>query len=336
MILLVGAGAVGTILTTYLLAGGREPLKVYVRDRDLSALQTVDAARVDHVTSGRPPLITGKPALTTSLDLDGVDYVMLCVKFPDLEGVLEQIGDIPEGCTLISTLNGVNSLRVIRERFPHARVVPMSVMFNGQRLGPLHARITTKPIVMAGTDDSRLLDMFGRSGMQVVGVAGEAAVWGKLLINLANALGAATHTTFKDLFTHPDLRACYVGVLDEAIAVLHAAGKLVRILLAEVAEAGHAKQRLRALGGLLAVELHDVHRQQHVLLDGAPGQKHRRLEHRADAARRPGDLAAFDGEAAARRALQSEDQLQETALAATARAHDRDEFAVTDVEGDAA
>mgnify|MGYP000421525906 CR=1 FL=1 len=224
MILLVGAGAVGTILTTYLLAGGREPLKVYVRDRDLSALQTVDAARVDHVTSGRPPLITGKPALTTSLDLDGVDYVMLCVKFPDLEGVLEQIGDIPEGCTLISTLNGVNSLRVIRERFPHARVVPMSVMFNGQRLGPLHARITTKPIVMAGTDDSRLLDMFGRSGMQVVGVAGEAAVWGKLLINLANALGAATHTTFKDLFTHPDLRACYVGVLDEAIAVLHAAG----------------------------------------------------------------------------------------------------------------
>ncbi len=224
MILLVGAGAVGTILTAYLMEAGREPLKVYVRDRDLQALQTVDATRVDHVTSGRPPLITPKPALTTALDLDGVDYLVLCVKFPDLAGVLEQIGSIPDRCTLVSTLNGVNSLRVIRERFPRAKVVPMSVMFNGQRLGPLHARITTKPIVMAGSDDPRLLGMFGRSGMQVLGVAGEAAVWGKLLINLANALGAATHTTFKDLFTHPDLRACYVGVLDEAIAVLRAAG----------------------------------------------------------------------------------------------------------------
>lgn len=245
MILLVGAGAVGTILTAYVLNAGKEPIKVYVRDRDLSGMQTVDAVRVDHVTSGRPPLILPKPALTTSLDLEGVDYLVLCVKFPDLAGVLEQIPAIPPGCTLISTLNGVNSLRVIRERFPQARVVPMSIMFNGQRLGPLHARITTKPIVMAGSDDGRLLGMFGRSGMQVISVAGEAAVWGKLLINLANAIGAATHTTFKDLFTHPDLRACYVGVLDEAIAVLAAAGIRYKLPM----PVGYAGYRLLLLHG---------------------------------------------------------------------------------------
>lgn len=224
MMLLVGAGAVGTILTAYGMAGGRMPIKLYVRDKDLAATQTTERVRVDHVLSGRPPVIAPKPALTTSLDLEGVDYLVLCVKYPALAELLDQLGPIPAGCTLVSTLNGVGGLRMIRERFPSARVVPMSIMFNGQLLAPLHARITTKPLVLIGSDDPRLLGMFGKSGMVTQRAAGEASVWGKLLINLANALCGATHTTFKDLFTHADLRACYLAVLDEAVAVMNAAG----------------------------------------------------------------------------------------------------------------
>lgn len=224
MMLLIGAGAVGTILTAHAVAAARMPFRLYVREKDLAAIQTVDQVRVDHVLGGRPSLQVPKPPLTPSLSLEGVRYLVLCVKYPQLGALLDALGPVPPGCTLVSTLNGVGGLRLIRERHPGVPVVPMSIMFNGQLLGPLHARITTKPQILVGSDDAELLGAFSSAGLKADRVAGEAAVWGKLLINLANALCAATHTTFKDLFTHADLRACYVGVLDEAIHVLQGAG----------------------------------------------------------------------------------------------------------------
>lgn len=223
MMLVVGAGAVGTILCAHLTAAKREPVKLYVREKDVDALQTIQNVRVEHAGATHPPIIAPKPQLTRALALDDIDYLLLCVKFPQLDGVLDQIGKVPESCSIVSTLNGVGALRRIRERFPQARAVPMSIMFNGQLLEPLHARITTKPQVLIGSDDRRLLRAFGPS-MQVKRVAGESAAWGKLLINLANAICALTHTTFKDLLTQPDLRAIYVAVLDEAITLLNTAG----------------------------------------------------------------------------------------------------------------
>lgn len=222
--LVVGAGAVGTILCAYLTAARREPVKLYCRDKDIDALQTVQSIRVEHAGSNFPPIVAPKPLLTRSLALDDVDYLLLCVKFPNLDPLLDQLGDVPERCTIVSTLNGVGALRHIRERLPHARVVPMTVMFNGQLLEPLHARITTRPQVLIGTEDARLLGAFGDSGMHVAQVSGESAAWGKLLINLANAICALTHTTFKDLLTQPDMRAIYVAVVDEAVQLLDRAG----------------------------------------------------------------------------------------------------------------
>lgn len=224
MMLVVGAGAVGTILCAYLTAAKREPVKLYVREKDVATLQTVQDIRVEHPGAQFPPVVAPKPQLTRSLALDEVDYLVICVKFPNLDELLEQIAPVPPHCTIVSTLNGVGALRRIRERFPQARVAPMTVMFNGQLLEPLHARITTKPQVMIGSDDARLLQSFGDSGMQVTRVAGESAAWGKLLINLANAICALTHTTFKDLLTQPDLRAIYVAVIDEAVRLLDRAG----------------------------------------------------------------------------------------------------------------
>lgn len=224
MMLVVGAGAVGTILAAYLGRAGRLPQKIYVRDKDLAALQDVNQIRVENAGSRQAPVSVAKPALTPSLALDGVDYLLICVKFPQLDALLDQLGAIPPGTTIVSTLNGIAALRRIRERFPAARVVPMSVMFNGQLLAPLHAQITTKPLVLIGSDDARLLGAFAGSGLQVKAVAGESAVWGKLLINLANAICALTHTTFKDLFTHPDLRTTYAAVVTEAVELLQRAG----------------------------------------------------------------------------------------------------------------
>ncbi len=230
MILLIGPGAVGTILATHLMAAKKQPLRLYVREKYLAAMQALPHLQMDYA-SERAPLIAEKPELTTSLDLTGVDYVFLCVKFPDLDALLSQLPSIPPTCTLVSTLNGIAPLRLIKERLPHARLVPMSVMFNGQLPAPLHAKITTKAQVLIGSDDARLLDCFKGSGLQVMRAEGESAVWGKLLINLANAVCAITHTTFRDLLSQPNMRAIYVAVLDEAVALLELANTPYQLLV---------------------------------------------------------------------------------------------------------
>lgn len=222
MILIVGGGAVGTILATYLMAA-RRPVTLLIRPRDSAAYAAARELRTDAIAGS--PLVAAKPAVTAALDLSGIDYLFVCVKFPALDGLLAQLpAALPQGLTLVSTLNGVAGTRRIRERFPHARVAAMSVMFNGQLLAPLHAQITTRPQALIGSEDARLLSLFDGSGMQVKRARGEAAAWGKLLINLANAICALTHTTFKDLLTQPDLRAIFGAVLDEAVSAIEAAG----------------------------------------------------------------------------------------------------------------
>lgn len=224
MILLIGPGAVGTILATHLVQAGHEALTLYVRERHLARLQPLTHLRMDFSDPARAPMTVPRPPLVTTLDLTGVDYVFLCVKFPDLDALLDQLPPVPPQCTLVSTLNGVAALRRIRERLPQAKVVPMTIMYNGQLPEPLHATLTTRAEVIVGARDSRLLSCFEGSGMKVTSAAGDTAVWGKLLINLANAIGALTHSTFRDMLTQPDLRRIFVATMDEAVTLLRRAG----------------------------------------------------------------------------------------------------------------
>lgn len=222
MIVIVGAGAVGTLLATYLAAGERE-VALYARPKDLARFEDIGQLRVDF-PDGRAPLLAPRPRLVTTLNLAGVSQLLIAVKYPDLEGLLAQLPDpIPTACTLVSTLNGVAPLRLLRAHRPGARIVPMSVMMNGQLDAPLHARLTTRAEIVLGSDEASIVAPYRDLGLVLKTANGDEAVWGKLLINLANAICALTRTTFKDLFNDRDLRRVYVAVLDEATQALDAA-----------------------------------------------------------------------------------------------------------------
>ena len=225
-ILVIGAGAVGTTLAAYLTAAGQT---VGIVGRDLSKFKNVQILTVDRI-SGAPALTAHKPELSAAIDLAGVAYVFLCVKYAALEQVLLQLpSTLPSGLTLVSTLNGVSALPLLQRRYPTGQVANMTVMFNAQLVSPLHSQMTTKPQIVIDSADARLLGLFRHSGMEVKRTSGQAVAWGKLLFNLANAVCALTHTTAKDLLTVPDLRAIYAAVLDEAVGVLEHAGLCYRL-----------------------------------------------------------------------------------------------------------
>ncbi len=222
MILIIGPGAVGTILAAHLRAAG-QPVRLLVRERSLSAYQQASEMRIERV--GRTPLVAPKPEIVTEANLAGVSLVLICVKFHDLDAALSLLpSPLPAGVTVVSTLNGIRALQRIRHLRPFERAMALTIMFNGQWLGPLRARLTTQAQIVLGSRDAAIAEQLRGSEMKLKCAEAESAVWGKLLINLANAICALTHSTFKDLLSNPDLRAVYVAVLDEAVKLIERAG----------------------------------------------------------------------------------------------------------------
>jgi 2-dehydropantoate 2-reductase len=223
MTLIIGAGAVGTVLAAYLMQAGR-PVALYLREKDLPAYRGKTSLRMEHA-SGAAPIVVAAPDHVTALSLQGIETVLLCVKHPALAGVLASLPHpLPPGVRLVSCLNGVGIAERLRREFPGANVANLTIMFNAQLPQPLHAQITTRAEVYLASDDAGLFALFKGTQLTVRKARGEAAAWGKLLINLNNAICAITHNTFKDMLQDKSMIAAFVMVLDESVAMLEAAG----------------------------------------------------------------------------------------------------------------
>lgn len=224
----IGAGSVGTVLAGHLARAGRNVV-LQVRPGRLDAYQQVDTLRIvdadDRLVAEQPA-----PRLVDSLQADGLACVYLAVKYPDLSAVLEQLdSQLPPGVVLAPCLNGVGLAQTLAQRFPDNPVAPLTIMFNARVESALSVRLTTRAEILVGGDDrAAVIDAFAGSGMAVKR-ASESTEWGKLLINLNNAVCAVTGTGFADLFSDAGLSRAFVLVMDEAVAVFKAAGKPVEL-----------------------------------------------------------------------------------------------------------
>ena len=220
MLTFAGAGAVGVTLATHLAASGK-PVRLYARDKDQAAFTAAGQLRLDRPRGGA--LTAPLPLLTSRLFDEDTRYLVIATKFGALDALLSQLHNAPPTLTVVSTLNGVRALSLIRERLPHCKAMALTIMFNAQHTGTLHAQLTTKPAVILADGDAPLRALLAGTGLALSHAKGEQACWGKLLINLANAIGALTQSTFRDLLSEPDLRAIFVAVLDEAVDRIEAA-----------------------------------------------------------------------------------------------------------------
>jgi 2-dehydropantoate 2-reductase len=152
--------------------------------------------------------------------------VLVTVKSPDTAAIADAIAQhAPADAVIVSLQNGVGNASILRERLPGRRVlagmVPFNVMARGE--GRFH-RGTSGDIVIEQDDagTAARLSVPGLSMRPSRNIAG--VQWGKLLVNLNNALNALADLPLRQQLAQRSWRTLFADQMAEGLAAIRAEG----------------------------------------------------------------------------------------------------------------
>lgn len=228
-----GAGAIGCFIGGSLLASGnpvvligREPLQDDIAKHGLT-VSDLDG-RERHVSAQRVRYATDLEAVAEG------DIVIVSVKSGDTEHAGQQlIRHLKPTATVFSFQNGVGNAETLAGRLD-CDVVPAMVPFNVLWRDGAHFHRATSGSVLLGDHprSRRLREILIRSGVPCdVRTDMDAVLWGKLLVNLNNALNALSDRPLRQQLLDRNYRRVLADCVDEGLAVCAAQGiKPARIL----------------------------------------------------------------------------------------------------------
>ncbi len=224
-----GAGSIGCYLGGQLASGGakvtfigRQKFKTALEDNGLT---------LTHFD--RESLVISPDAFTFSLspeDIAAADIILVTVKSQDTEDAGQVIKThAKSNALIISFQNGVSNADVLRQSLTGqtvlGAVVPFNVTSTGR--GQFHSG-TEGYLTVEANDDPRLQALaadFAKAG-QGIALSGDiaAAQWGKLLVNLNNALNALSGGTLRQALMQRGYRLALAKMVEEALGVVRGAG----------------------------------------------------------------------------------------------------------------
>ncbi|PZU48611.1 MAG: 2-dehydropantoate 2-reductase [Sphingomonas sp.] len=216
-----GAGMIGIYV------GG-----LLARDADVSLIgrpSMLDALKDGlHLTDvdGLDETVTDYTPTTDPAALSGADLVLVTVKSMQTQDAAAAIAaHAPPGALIISFQNGVSNADALRAALPGRTVLAGMVPFNVAQRGPAHFhRGTAGGLVV---EDSPALAPFEallsrsfelKKSANIVGIQ-----WGKLLVNLNNAINAVSGVSLAEEFGQRDYRRSWALAMSEGLALLKAA-----------------------------------------------------------------------------------------------------------------
>lgn len=224
-IVVAGAGSVGCFIGgmvqgagTKVTLLGRARIADELADHGLTLTDAEGGTvqhRPDQVTIGTDPALLGQ-----------ADLILVTVK----SGATADMADLISvharaGTPVVSLQNGVGNAAILRERlaaFPVlAGMVPFNVLHMGD--GRFHRGSSGKVIVQ--TSPHQVEAVLHVPGLDCVAADDmQAVLWGKLVMNLNNALNALSGMGLRDQLEHPGWRRLLADMQTEAYGALKAAG----------------------------------------------------------------------------------------------------------------
>jgi 2-dehydropantoate 2-reductase len=226
-IAIFGAGSVGCFIGgAWAAAGaklsfiGREKVRREIADNGL-ALSDYSGWHI-HLAHDLIDFSTKPAALARA------DIIALCVKSDATAAAAKEIArHARKGTCVISFQNGVSNAEMLRPMLPRFEVAQAMVPFNIARMGQgrWHKGTSGDLVVEQGEKTRALAELVGKSRARLsLAQDMKSVAWGKLLINLNNAVNALSGETLLQQLGKRDYRRVLAASIVEALELLKAAG----------------------------------------------------------------------------------------------------------------
>ena len=226
-VLVMGTGSIGGWLGGRLQAAGAN-VHFVGRPRMLDALARQGLTLTDR-DGGRLQLPAASLQLHRAVPAGlAPGLVLLCVKSgATADAALELGRQLPAGTLVLSMQNGLHNGAIAQAAAPGLVVLPGMVAYNVAELGPGHLHRGSDG-GLAAQDHPALrpwLPQLAAAGLSLSLHADLQPVqWGKLLLNLNNAVNALSGLPLRDQLLDRDLRCCTAALIEETLTLLDSAG----------------------------------------------------------------------------------------------------------------
>ena len=224
-IVVAGAGAIGCFVGGMLASVGRK-VALLARPRVIDEIARNGLRLTGY--DGWDRMIAAD-RLTLSDDphiLDGAAIILVTVKSADTPHMAELIArHAPEAAVIVSLQNGVGNADVLRARLPGRVVLAGMVPFNVLPRAEGHFHRASSGDIIIARDAVGTAARLSVPDLTVKPSDDIAAVqWGKLIVNLTNALNALSGLPLREQLAQRAWRRVIADQMAEGVAVLKAAG----------------------------------------------------------------------------------------------------------------
>ncbi|MBP0111263.1 2-dehydropantoate 2-reductase [Bradyrhizobium vignae] len=226
-IVVAGAGAIGCFVGGMLAASGRR-VALLVRPRVKTEIERF-GLRLTDFDGSEKRLGAGQLALSEDPAIfHGDGIVLVTVKSADTAAVADQIAQhAPQDAVVVSLQNGIGNVAVLRERLGDhfRRVLAGMVPFNVVAMGEGRFHRSSSGDIHVGEDEANTAGALSVPGLKVRARGDITGVqWGKLIINLNNALSALSDMPLAAQLANREWRRLFADQMAEGLAALKADG----------------------------------------------------------------------------------------------------------------
>ncbi|MGY4628075.1 2-dehydropantoate 2-reductase [Bradyrhizobium sp. USDA 4486] len=224
-IVVAGAGAIGCFVGGMLAASDRR-VALLVRPRVKFEIERF-GMRLTDFDGSEKKLGAGQLALSEDPAIfHSAGIVLVTVKSADTADVAGQIArHAPQDAVVVSLQNGIGNVALLRERLGGRRVLAGMVPFNVIAMGEGRFHRSTSGDIHIGKDEANTAAALSVPGLAMRASSDISGVqWGKLIINLNNALSALSGMPLAAQLADRSWRRLFADQMAEGLAALKAAG----------------------------------------------------------------------------------------------------------------
>jgi 2-dehydropantoate 2-reductase len=222
---IAGAGSIGCFVGGMLAAGGRR-IALLARPRVIAEIEA-HGLRPTSFEGFDQTITRDRFALSENPHLfENAGVVLVTVKSADTAAMADIIArHAPSDVIVVSLQNGVGNVALLRDRLPGRRVLGGMVPFNVIALGDGRFHRATSGDIVIAQDEARLAEKLSVAGLTIRATDNiEGVQWGKLVLNLNNALNALSDLPLRRQLSGRPWRQLFADQMAEGLAVIRAEG----------------------------------------------------------------------------------------------------------------